>query len=84
MPTKAKFTTEELLSLIKEGKTQAEAAAILGVSESAVSQRLKKKNVAVNRNVALFSAGRIIDRQLSTAHQLEIIRRPELKLVNFI
>lgn len=70
-----KFTTDELLKLIQEGKSQREAAAILGVSEGAVSKRLKGVGVAVNKNVALFAAPQVLQRQLSTAEQLEAIGR---------
>lgn len=69
-----KFTTEDLLQLIQGEKlSQKEAAARLGVSEAAVSQRLKRVGVAVNRHVAMFAAGEAVARQLTTAEQLEAI-----------
>lgn len=81
------FKLDELLALIKEGKSQREAAAILGVSESAVSKRLKKVQVAVNRNVALFAAPKVLDAQLSTAEQLWAIgkqNRDILEMLNHV
>jgi|GEM_PF-1470325 len=42
----AKFTTDQLVALLRQGKTQAQAAAALGVSESAVSKRLRQLDEA--------------------------------------
>lgn len=79
------FTDQDLLKLIHEqGLTQKEAAARLGVSEGAVSKRLKKIQVAVNNNVALFSAPRILDRQISYMDQLEGLGRQARELLELV
>lgn len=80
-----KFSTEDLLRLIQgEGLSQKDAAARLGVSEAAVSQRLKRLQVAVSRNVALFTAGQVVERQLTTAEQLDAIGRQVRELLGMI
>ncbi|MHC1788978.1 antA/AntB antirepressor family protein [Solidesulfovibrio sp.] len=40
----AKFTNEQLVALLRQGRTQAQAATILGVGEAAVSKRLRLLN----------------------------------------
>jgi len=76
-----KFKTEDLFKLIQEGKSQREAAALLGVSEAAVSKRLKGVQVSVNKHVALFAAPQVLARQLSTAEQLDAIGRQARNLL---
>lgn len=67
MPQAVKFTTEELLALLAEGKTQAQCAKELGVSEGAVSKRRKRLNQAVARKTAVSEAGRaVIGQQVIT------------------
>ena len=79
-----KFKTEDLFKLIKEGKSQREAATLLGVSEAAVSKRLKGVQVSVNKHVALFAAPQVLARQLSTAEQLDAIGRQARELLEML
>lgn len=79
-----KFTDEQLQALIQEGKSQKEAAQILGVSEGAVSKRLKRLHIAVNRQVALFSAPAVLQRQLSVAEQLDALGRQARELLELV
>lgn len=65
------FEDEELIKLIhEEGCSQKVAAQRLGVSEAAVSKRLKRLSVAVNNNTALFNAPSLLDRKLSQMQRL--------------
>lgn len=70
-----KFTDEELMDLIRQGKTQSECAQILGVNESSISKRRKRINFAVSRDIGLFSARRIVDTHLSTTDQTDALKR---------
>lgn len=78
------FKLDALLALIKESKSQLEAAAILGVSESAVSKRLKKVQGAVNSNIALYASKKVLDAQLYTAEQLWAIGRQTRELLEML
>lgn len=63
----------EILRLRKEGKGIQEIADVYGVHASTISRRLKKIGVAVNRRVALFDAGRLVDAQMDSAQQLRAL-----------
>jgi len=63
----------EILRLRKEGKGLQEIADVYGVNASTISRRLKKIGVAVNRRVALFDAGRLVDAQMDSAQQLRAL-----------
>lgn len=79
------FTDENIIDLVhKQGCTQKEAAARLGVSEAAVSKRLKKLQVAVNNNTALFAAPRLLDRQIGHMEQLEALGRQTRDLLELV
>lgn len=65
-----KFTDEEYLRCVKDGMSQKDIAIKFQCSEAAVSQRKKRLGVAVSRNVATVSAGRVIDHQIRIGEQL--------------
>ncbi len=66
--TKPRVDPEELHRFLASGRSQADAARHFGVSEAAISQRLKKLTGLTSRVVALEKAGEVVDHQLS-AHQ---------------
>ena len=72
---KPRIDVDVLRKLIESGVSQAEIARRLGVTESAVSQRLKKLNVLTSRVVALEKAGELVDDKLSAAQRLEKVQR---------
>lgn len=51
------------------------------MSDGAVSKHL---NIAVNRNVALFAAPAVLQRQLSVAEQLDALGRQERDLLEMV
>ncbi len=82
-----KFSDEELMDLIRQGKNQAECARILGVGEPAISKRLRRINVAVSKDIGLFSANRIVRTHMSTTVQTEAMQhqvRELLELINVV
>ena len=78
-----KINPEELQRLLAEGRTQADAARHFGVSEAAISQRLKKLTGLTTRVVALEKAGDVVDQRLTATGRLQhaqrviLDRRPE-------
>ena len=59
------FHPEELLQLVRDGYTVAKAARKIGVGKAAVSKRLKRLNVAINGNVVIRAAHKIVDREIN-------------------
>ena len=59
-----KINPEELQRLLAEGRSQAEAARHFGVSEAAISQRLKRLTGLTSRVVALEKASDVVDQKL--------------------
>jgi len=57
--------------LVENGQTQSEVAAHFGVSEAAVSKRVKALNIHLSRHVALERAKEIADHGLNVVHQLQ-------------
>ncbi|GAB6178108.1 hypothetical protein JCM16814_29990 [Desulfobaculum senezii] len=77
-------TREEFHVLLACADSQKEVAALLGVRESAISNRKRRLEAVVSRNVSLFSAQRILERQLSTGEQLEAIGRQARELLDLV
>ncbi len=57
--------------LVENGQTQSEVAAHFGVSEAAVSKRVKALNIQLSRHVALERAKEVADHGLNVVHQLQ-------------
>jgi DNA-directed RNA polymerase specialized sigma24 family protein len=57
--------------LVEEGRSQQEAAAHFGVSEAAVSKRVKALNLHLNRHVGLERAKDVADYGLDVVRQLQ-------------
>lgn len=79
-----KFEDSELMDLLRQGKTQTECAKILGVGEAAISKRRKKIDMAVSRDIGLFSARRIVDNHLTTTDQTEAMKRQIRDLLEMV
>lgn len=79
-----KFEDEELMDLLRQGKTQSECARILGVGEAAISKRKKRIDMAVSRDIGLFSARRIVANHISINDINEGIKRQAAQVLELI
>ncbi len=79
-----KFEDEELMDLLRQGKTQSDCARILGVGEAAISKRKKKIDMAVSRDIGLFSARRIVENHISINDINEGIKRQAAQVLEMI
>jgi hypothetical protein len=70
---KSRTDDEQFLQLIRDGNTVSEMARKMGIGNSAVSKRLRRLNVATNRNIAIRSADKIVDREINALDQLQKI-----------
>ncbi|MDP2605263.1 MAG: hypothetical protein Q8S00_22200 [Deltaproteobacteria bacterium] len=59
--------------LVEEGRSQQEAATYFGVSEAAVSKRVKTLNISLNRHVGLERAKDVADHGLNIIDQLQTV-----------
>jgi len=75
---------EQLVQLIRNGYTVVEVARKMGVSRRAVYNRLKDLNIAINRNVAIRAAHKIVDREINTLDQLQKINRDANELLDLL
>ena len=62
---------DELHRYLADGHTQTEAAGHFGVSASAISQRVKKLQIATSKVLTLEKAADVVDRKLSATERLE-------------
>ncbi len=81
---KNRIDDNQLLQLIRNGDTVTEAARKIGVCKAAVSRRLKALKVAINRNVALRAAHKIVDREINALDQLQKINRDANELLDLL
>jgi len=81
---KSVIDDNQLLQLIRNGDTVTEAARKLGVNKATVSVRLKELNVAINRNVAIRAAHKIVDREINALDQLQKINRDANELLDLL
>ena len=79
-----RIDNDKLLQLIRNGDTVSEAARKLGVNKATVSVRLKELNVAINRNVAIRAAHKIVDREINALDQLQKINRDANELLDLL
>ncbi|MGA2936909.1 MAG: helix-turn-helix domain-containing protein [Syntrophobacteraceae bacterium] len=75
---------EQLVQLIRNGYTVVEVARKMGVSRRAVYNRLKDLNIAINRNVAIRAAHKIVDREINPLDQLQKINRDANELLDLL
>ena len=69
-----KVNPEELQRFLAEGRSQADAARHFGVSEAAISQRLKKLTGLTSRVVALERASDVVDQKLDANARLQRVQ----------
>jgi len=79
-----RIDNDKLLQLIRNGDTVSEAARKLGVNKATVSVRLKELNVAINRNVAIRAAHKVVDREINALDQLQKINRDANELLDLL
>ncbi len=72
---KAKFDDLALQELLDAGRSQTQAARHFGVTEAAISQRVKKLTGLTSRVVALEKAGEVVDRRLNASDRLERVQQ---------
>lgn len=77
-----KFTDIELKHLVRKGLSLRAMARHLGVSKSTVCVRLKALKIAVSRDMAIRSARKIVDREISVVDQLQKINRDANELLD--
>jgi predicted transcriptional regulator len=68
-----KFDRVKLAQMIREGKSQKEAAAFFGVSEAAISKARKDLNINVVKTTALETAHKVASQNLNAVEQLQKI-----------
>ena len=71
---KPRINPTELHRLLDAGYTQADAARHFGVSEAAISQRLRKLRGLTSRVVALERAGEVVDQKLDANARLQRVQ----------
>ncbi len=72
---KVKINAHELQCFLDAGHSQADAATHFGVSESAISQCVRKLQIATSKVVALERAGEVVDQRLQATERLERVQR---------
>ena len=72
---RSRLDPNELQRFLDSGRTQADAARHFGVSEAAISQRLKKLTGLTTRVVALEKAGEVVDQRLTATGRLQHAQR---------
>jgi DNA-binding transcriptional LysR family regulator len=70
-----KLTDDQLRTFLESGRSQAEASRYFGISESAVSQRLRRLNGRTARILALEHAGTVVEQKLDGAQRLERVQQ---------
>jgi transposase-like protein len=80
----SRIDDKQLLQLIRNGNTVSEAARKLGVNKGTVSKRLKALNIAINRNVTIRAAHKIVEREINALDQLQKINRDANELLDLL
>ena len=70
-----KLDPDALHRYLDAGHSQADAAKYFSVSESAISQRVKKLQIATSKVVALERAAEIVDQKLSATARLQHVQQ---------
>jgi DNA-binding transcriptional regulator YdaS (Cro superfamily) len=72
---KMKVYPDALQQFLDAGHSQADAATHFGVSEAAISQRVKQSRIATSKVVALERAAQVVDQKLTAAQRLQHVQR---------
>jgi predicted transcriptional regulator len=72
---RVKVDAVALQQFLDRGHSQADAAKHFGVTEAAISQRVRKLQIATSKVVALERAGQVVDQKLTAAQRLEHVQR---------
>src|SRR5262245_347795 len=72
---RVKVAPDALQHFLESGHSQAEAAKQFGVSEAAISQRVRKLQIATSKVVALERAAEVVDQKLTAAQRLQHVQR---------
>src|SRR5512145_31493 len=70
-----KVDAAALQQFLDAGHSQADAATHFGVSQAAISQRVKQARIATSKVVALERAAQVVDQKLSANARLEPIQQ---------
>ncbi len=70
-----KLDPDALHRYLDAGHSQADAARYFGVSESAISQRVRTLQIATTKVVALERAGEVVDQKLSATARLQHVQQ---------
>ncbi|MFZ0927279.1 MAG: hypothetical protein WAN11_01685 [Syntrophobacteraceae bacterium] len=81
---KRRIDDEQLAQLIRDGDTVTGIARKMGMSKATVSRRLKQLNIAINRNVSIRAAHKIVDREINTLDQLQKINRNANEILDLL
>jgi hypothetical protein len=73
--SRPKLDPAALRAYLEAGHSQAEAATEFGVSEAAISQRVKQLRIATSTVVALERASDMVDQHLTSAERLKQVQR---------
>jgi predicted transcriptional regulator len=72
---RVKVDTTALQEFLDAGHSQADAALHFGVSQAAISQRVKQARIATSKVVALERAAQVVDQKLTAAQRLQHVQR---------
>jgi len=81
---KSRIDDKLLLQLVRNGNTVSGIARKMGVNKSTVSRRLQALRVAINRNVTIRAAHKIVDREINALDQLQKINRDANELLDLL
>ncbi len=81
---KSRIDDKLLLQLVRNGGTVSGIARKLGVAKGTVSTRLKALKVAINRNVTIRAAHKIVDREINALDQLQKINQDANELLDLL
>jgi predicted transcriptional regulator len=72
---KVKINADELQHFLDAGNSQADAAKHFGVTEAAISQRVKQLRISTSKVVALERAARVVDQKLDANERLQRVQQ---------
>jgi hypothetical protein len=82
--TRSRIDDKLLLHLLRNGNTVTAIARKMGVDKATVSRRLKALKIAINRNVTIRAAHKIVDREIDALDQLRKINRDANEILDLL